>query len=80
MKQDLIKYLEKYLFGENLENIESKDDKKRTFAPPDNIDEADDFLKYMEEQKKDRVQFSDEYEKGLKILTNNKYLIVCLYY
>ena len=34
LKQDLTKYLEKYLFGENLENIEPKDDKKRTFASP----------------------------------------------
>ena len=48
LKQDLIKDLEKYLFGENLENIEPKDDKKRTFAPADNTDEADNFLKYME--------------------------------
>ena len=45
LKQDLIKFLEKYLFGENLE---------RTFAPPDNTDEADDFLKYVEDQEKDR--------------------------
>ena len=68
LKQGLIKYLEKYLFGENLE---------RTFAPPDNTDEADDFLKYVEEQEKDRARFSDDYDssesglnkkgKGLKI-------------
>ena len=45
LKQDLIKFLEKYLFGENLE---------RTFAPPENTDEADDFLKYVEDQEKDR--------------------------
>ena len=84
LKQDLIKDLEKYLFGENLENIEPKDDKKRTFAPPDNTDEADNFLKYMEKQEKDHVQFSDEYDpsgsglnkkgKGLKILTNKQML------
>ena len=29
LKQDLIKYLEKYLFGESLENIKPKDDKKK---------------------------------------------------
>ena len=28
LKQDLIKYLEKYLFGKNLKNTELKDDKK----------------------------------------------------
>ena len=32
LKQDLTKYLEKYLFGENLENIEPKDNKKKTFC------------------------------------------------
>ena len=84
LKQDLIKDLEKSLFGNNLENIEPKDGKKRTFAPPDNTDEADDFLKYMEEQEKDRKRFSGEYDsngsgldkkgKGLKILTNKQML------
>ena len=84
LKQDLIKDLEKSLFGNNLENIEPKDDKKRTFAPPDNADEADDFLKYMEEQEKDCKKFSGEYDssrsglnkkgKGLKILTNKQML------
>ena len=75
LKQDLVKYLEKYLFGENLE---------RTFAPPDHTDEADDFLKYVEEQEKYRVRFSDDYDssgsglnkkgKGSKILTNKQML------
>ena len=55
LKQDLVKYLEKYLFGENLE---------RTFAPPDHTDEADDFLKYVEEQEKYRVRFSDDYDSS----------------
>ena len=64
LKQDLIKYLERYLFGENLEKIEPKDDQKRTFAPGDNTDEADEYIKWMEEQKKDRVRFSDAYDSS----------------
>ena len=48
LKQELIKYLEKYFFGENLRSIEPA----RTFAPPsppkeDYSAETDDFLKYM---------------------------------
>ena len=58
LKQDLIKDLEKYLFGENLGNIEPRDDQKRTFALPsplkeDYSAETDEYLKYMEEQEKD---------------------------
>ena len=89
LKQEFIKYLEKYLFGENLENIELKDDKERTFAPPslpkeDYSTETDKYLKYLEEQEKDRVRFSDEYDssgsglnkkgKGLNMLTNKEML------
>ena len=85
LKQELIKYLEKYLFGENLENIEPA----KTFAPPsppkeDYSAETDEYLKYLEEQEKDRNKFSDEYYssgsglnkkgKGLKILTNKQML------
>ena len=64
LKQELIKYLEKYLFGEGLENIEPA----RTFATPsppkDHSAETDDFLKYMEEEEKDRKKFSDEYDSS----------------
>ena len=89
LRQDLIKYLERYLFGKNLENIEPRDDQKRTFAPlsppkEDYSAETDEHLKYLEEQEKDHKKFSDEYDsnrsglnkkgKGLKILTNKQML------
>ena len=59
---------------------------QRTFAPssPPNKDysaETGEYLKYMEEQEKDRKKFSDEYDSngwssgsGLKILTNKQML------
>ena len=59
---------------------------QRTFAPSsppkkDYSAETDEYLKYMEEQEKDRKKFSDEYdsngwssESGLKILTNKQLL------
>ena len=76
-RQDLIKYLEKYLFGEDIEpegkheesiaervktrrqNNETDRDTQRTFAPSsppkkDYSAETDEYLKYMEEQKKDQ--------------------------
>ena len=76
------------MFGENIENIEPRDDQRRTFAPPsppkDYTAETDEYLKYLEEQEKDRKKFSDEYDsngsglnkkgKGLKILTNKQML------
>ena len=61
-----------------------RQNKQRTFAPlsPPKKDysvETDEYLKYMEEQGKDRKEFSDEYdsngwssESGLKILTNKQ--------
>ena len=100
LRQDLIKYLERYLFGEDIEpeekyeksiaesvktkrqNKETDRDTQRTFAPSsppkkDYSAETDKYLKYMEEQEKDRKIFSDEYDSngwssgtGLKILTN----------
>ena len=104
LKQDLIKDLERYLFEEDIENIEPKEkyeesiaervktrrqkkDTQRTFAlssPPeeDYSAETDEYLKYMEEQEKDRKKFSDEYDSngwsssgsGLKILTEKQML------
>ena len=59
---------------------------QRTFAPSsppkkDYSAETDEYLKYIEEQKKDRNKFSDEYDSnewssgsGLKILTNKQML------
>ena len=76
--QDLIKYLEKYLFGEYIEpeekyeksiaeRVKTRRDTQRTFAPSsppkeDYSAETDEYLKYLEEQEKDRVQFSDDYD------------------
>ena len=107
LRQDLIKYLEKYLFGEDIEpeekyeesiaeraktrrqNNETDRDTQRTFAPssPQKKDYSagtDEYLKYMEEQEKDRKKFSDEYDSNgwstgscLKILTN-KQMLNCL--
>ena len=105
--QDLIKNLERYLFGKKIENIELEEkyeesiaervktrrqnketdrDTQRTFAPSsppkeDYSTETDEYLKYMEEQEKDRKKFSDEYDSngwssgsGLKILANKQML------
>ena len=65
LKQELIKYLEIYLCGNNIENIE----KARTFSPPsppkeDRSAETDNFLKYWEEEDKDHKKFSDEYDSS----------------
>ena len=80
LRQDLIKYLEKYLFGEDIEpekkyekNIEGRvkirRDTQRPFAPSsppkqDYSAETDGYLKYMEEQEKDCKRFSDEYDSN----------------
>ena len=70
LRQDLIKYLEKYLFGEDIESKEkykesiagkgkTRRDTQRTFAPSsppkeDYSAETDEYLKYMENREKDR--------------------------
>ena len=71
------------------QNKETDRDTQRTFAPSsppkkDYFAETDEYLKYMEEQDKDRKKFSDEYDStgwsngyGLKILTN-KQMLNCL--
>ena len=80
LRQDLIKYLEKYLFGEDIEPQEKYEksiaeraktgrDTQRTFAPSsppkeDYSAETDEYLKYLEEQEKDRKKFSDEYDSS----------------
>ena len=104
LRQEFIKYLGKYLFGEDIEpekkyeksiaervkarrqNKETDRDTQRTFAPSsppkeDYSAETNEYLKYMEEQKKDQKKFSDEYDSngwssgsGLKILTNKQML------
>ena len=98
LRQDLIKYLEKYLFGEDIELegkyensiaeiVKTRRDTQRTFPPSsppkdDYSAETDEYLKYREEQVKDRKKISDEYDssgsvlnkkgKELKILTNKQ--------
>ena len=85
------------MFGEDIEpeekyqesiaeRVKTRTDSQRTFAPSsppkkDYSAETDEYLKYMEEQKKDRKKFSDEYDSngwssrsGLKILTNKQML------
>ena len=100
LRQDLIKYLEKYFFGEDIEpeekyeksiaeRVKTRGDTQKTFAPSsppkeDYSAETNEYLKYLEEQEKDRVRFSDDYDssgsglnkkgKGLKILTNKQML------
>ena len=76
LKQELIKYLEKYLFGEGLENIEPA----RTFAPPsppkeDHSAETDEYLKYLEEQERGKGNIASRAKgEGLKTLTNKQML------
>ena len=80
LKQDLTKYLEKYLFGEDIEpeekyeksiaeRVKTRRDTQRTFAPSsspkeDYSAETDEYLKYLEEQEKDRKKFSNEYDSS----------------
>ena len=68
------------------QNKETDRDTQRTFAPSnppkkDYSAETGEYLKYIEEQEKDRKKFSDEYDSngsssgyGLKILTNKQML------
>ena len=80
LRQDLIKYLEKYLFREDIEpeekygksiaeRVKTRRDTQRTFAPSsppkeDYSAETDEYLKYLEEQEKHRKKFSDEYDSS----------------
>ena len=92
LRQEIIKNLEKDLFEEKYEESIAervktrRQNTQRTFAPSsppkkDYAAETDEYLKYIEEQKKDRSKFSDEYDSnelssgsGLKILTNKQML------
>ena len=69
LRESIVKDLECVIFGNDCNNGKSKDDKERTFAPPsppkeDYSAETDEYLKYMEEQGKDRKKFSDEYDSN----------------
>ena len=73
-------FLEKYLFGEDIEpeekyeksiaeRVKTRRDTQRTFTPSsppkeDYSAETDEYLKYLEEQEKDRVRFSDDYDSS----------------
>ena len=93
LRQELIKNLERDLFREEeyeesiAERVKTRrQNTQKTFAPSnlpkkDYSAETDKYLKYIEEQEKDRKNFSDEYDSngwssgsGLKILTNKQML------
>ena len=78
-RQDLIKDLERYIFGEDLESIEPEEKYKESIAErvktrkqdapsrsskKDYSAEAADYLKYMEEQEKGQKRFSDDYDSN----------------
>ena len=85
------------MFGEDIESKEKYEESitervktrrytQRTFAPSsppkeDYSAETNEYLKYLEEEKKDQTKFSDEYDSngwssgsGLKILTSKQML------
>ena len=81
LRQDLIKYLEKYLFGEDIgskekyeesiaERVKTRRNTQKTFAPSsppkeDYSAETDEYLKYLEEQEKGRVRLMEVYKKKI---------------
>ena len=79
LRQDLIKDLERYIFGEDLESIEPEEKYEESIAErvktrkqnapsrsskKDYSAEAADYLKYMEEQEKRQKRFSDDYDSN----------------
>ena len=80
LRQDLIKDLERYMFGEDIESIEPEEkyeervktkrqNTERTFAPSsppkkDNSEEAANFLKDMEKEKTGQKRFNDDYDSN----------------
>ena len=95
LRQDLIKDLDRYILREDIEKYEEsiaervqtrRQNTQRTFASSsplkkDYSEEAANFLKYMEKEKKGQKRFSDDYDSngwssgsGLKILTNKQML------
>ena len=79
LRQDLIKYLERYIFGEDIESIEPEEKYEESIAErvktrkqnassslpkKDYSAEAADYLKYMEEQEKDQKRFSNDYDSN----------------
>ena len=79
LRQDLIKDLERYMFGKDIESIEPEEKYKESVAerikirkqnapssPPkkDYSKEAANYLKYIEEQEKGQKRFSDDYDSN----------------
>ena len=79
LRQDLIKDLERYIFGEDIESIEPEEKYEESIpervktrkqnassSPPkkDYSAEAADYFKYMEEQEKGQKIFSDDYDSN----------------
>ena len=73
LKQDLIKDLERYIFGEDIESIEPEEKyeesitervktRKQNTQKKDYSEETADYLKYIEEQEKGQKRFSDDYD------------------
>ena len=79
LRQDLIKDLERYIFGEDIQSIEPEEKYDESIAervkirkqnapssPPkkDYSEETADYLKYIEEQEKYQKRFSDDYDSN----------------
>ena len=79
LRQDLIKDLERCIFGEDIESIEPEEKYEESIAErvktrkqnassrspkKDYSAEAADYLKYMEEQEKGQKRFSDDYDSN----------------
>ena len=79
LRQDLIKDLERYIFGEDVESIEPEEKYEESIAErvktrkqnaPSRSSkkyysaESADYLKYMEEQEKGQKRFSDDYDSN----------------
>ena len=79
LKHDLVKHLEKSLFGEDIESIEPKEKYEESVAervktrrqnassnPPkkDYSDETADFLEHMKKEKESQKRFSDDYDSN----------------
>ena len=93
LRQDLFKYLERYLFGEDIEpeekygesiaeSVKTRRDTQRNFVPQDSNINLDDFTYGENSDELDEEELlrnMNKEGKGLKILTN-KCLTVCLYY
>ena len=70
LRQDLIKDLERYMFGEDIESIVPEEKYEESIAerlkirkqntPSSPPKKAADYLKYIEEQEKDQKRFSDD--------------------